>query len=353
MKSESIQNIENLGNHDSLTVQKSKPLFALWKSELTLSEFKILDTYLGRINSTDDNHRKVIFQKGELENLFGVKQMRPESLDNRLKHLMTSVVIPDTKNQKGFVRITLFEKASAELDEYGLWKVELTCTESAKKYIFNIEEINYLRYKLKNIINLKSRYSYILFLYLLENRYRKEWDISINDLKKLLNCDQEESYKQFKRFNDLILKKICKEITNVTDIKFKYSFKRTGRIITDIHFVYITDSLLKGQQLTFDQLECIETDAEEIDNDDPNLWKLALKPLQFSGEQLDEIFSILVTIPRNKMPQIDFIDDTDILRYHYLDQKVKEILRRDKQKEIRNKFSYLIAILKKDSSEDL
>ena len=35
-----------LGHFDKLTVQKSRPLFALWRSDLTLSEFKILDTYL-------------------------------------------------------------------------------------------------------------------------------------------------------------------------------------------------------------------------------------------------------------------------------------------------------------------
>ena len=34
-----------------LTVQKSNPLYGLWRSELTLAEFKILDTYLSRINS--------------------------------------------------------------------------------------------------------------------------------------------------------------------------------------------------------------------------------------------------------------------------------------------------------------
>ena len=38
--------ITSLGNGDKLTVQKSLPLFSLWRSELSLAEFKILDTYL-------------------------------------------------------------------------------------------------------------------------------------------------------------------------------------------------------------------------------------------------------------------------------------------------------------------
>ena len=47
MARKKIEPIKSLGsNVDNLTVQKSRPLFALWRSELSLSEFKILDTYL-------------------------------------------------------------------------------------------------------------------------------------------------------------------------------------------------------------------------------------------------------------------------------------------------------------------
>ena len=51
MARKKIEPIISLGNEDKLTVQKSLPLFALWRSELTLAEFKILDTYLSRIDS--------------------------------------------------------------------------------------------------------------------------------------------------------------------------------------------------------------------------------------------------------------------------------------------------------------
>ena len=47
---------------DRLVVQKSNPLYGLWRSELSLAEFKILDTYLSRINSHDPEHRTVCFE---------------------------------------------------------------------------------------------------------------------------------------------------------------------------------------------------------------------------------------------------------------------------------------------------
>lgn len=261
--------IENLGNDfDKLTVQKSKPLTALWQSSLTLAEFKILDTYLGRINSHDDEKRTVKFKKGELESLLEMKQIKPEVLDERLVHLMTTVRIPDENSRRGFTRIALFEKAHVEQDNDGIWTAELTCTESARKYIFNVESIRYLQYRLKNIIGIKSRYSYIVYLYLCDNRYRKDWTIDLDDLKKMLCCENEETYTQFKRFNDLILKKVQKEIQRVTDIRYDYETIKQGRRVVAIRFIYRSkiENLAENDdenQITLDQWQEGENAARE------------------------------------------------------------------------------------------
>ena len=61
---ESSNRLENHPDIDYLVAQKSRPLLALWQSSLTLAEFKILDVYLGRINSRDSEHRTVVFSKG-------------------------------------------------------------------------------------------------------------------------------------------------------------------------------------------------------------------------------------------------------------------------------------------------
>ena len=76
MARKKIEPITSLGSEDKLTVQKSLPLFALWRSELTLAEFKILDTYLSRIDSHKPEKRAVMFEKGELEKILGVKTLR-------------------------------------------------------------------------------------------------------------------------------------------------------------------------------------------------------------------------------------------------------------------------------------
>lgn len=336
--------IETLGkNIDKLTVQKSKPLFALWQSELTLAEFKILDTYLGRINSHDDEQRTVKFEKGELESLLGVKQLKPQVLDERLKHLMTTVRISDENRKNGFTRIALFEKAYAEQDDYGVWKAELTCTETAKKYIFNVEEINYLRYKLKNIINIKSRYTYIMFLYLWENKYRGSWEVPLDKLKSLLNCENEYC-NQFKVFNDRVLKRVYNEIHKVTDIRYEYETVKKGRSVVAIRFIY------KSKYV--DEVEESQNTLEELQEKaikEKELWQEPLENFKFTQEQYDELFSVLVTIPESKLPQSSACyGSIELMRYHYIDQKAKGIIRRDRQKAIRSKFAYLLKLMKKD-----
>lgn len=343
MARKKIEPIESLGNTDKLTVQKSKPLFALWQSELTLAEFKILDTYLGRINSHDDEHRTVKFQKGELENLLGVKQLKPQVLDDRLKHLMTTVRIPDD-SKRGFTRISLFEKAHAEQDDYGVWEAELTCTESAKKYIFDVENITYLRYKLKNIINIKSRYTYIMFLYLWENKYRGTWEIDLSELKALLNCENEEYCSQFKVFNDRVLKRVHKEMHEVTDIRYDYETVKRGRRVVAIRFTYQGQDELTDNQMTLeDYLEGQEEREEPM-------YFAPLEDFNFSKEQLDEIQSVLVTVPEYKLPQSSACyGSIDLMRWHYLDQKAREIERRSAEKRINSKFGYLLKLIKEDT----
>lgn len=349
MARKKVEPITSLGHENNLTVQKSKPLFALWTSELTLAEFKILDTYLGRINSHDDEHRTVKFEKGELENLLGVKQLKPQVLDDRLKHLMTTVQIPNKNSKRGFTRISLFEKAYAEQDDYGIWEAELTCTESAKQYIFNVEEINYLRYKLKNIINIKSRYTYIMFLYLWENKYKGIWEEPLDKLKSVLNCDNEQTYKEFKRFNDLVLKKIHKEIHEVTDIQYDYETVKRGRSVVAIRFIYkpklvVDDELVKNQILpeqNNQQMVFEGYDENEIEygGELANLLGSSACNNEFTPEQV-RVLQDLVIKALNTSDHIEMDD--------YLTAKIHKMNLYDSKKKIKDRFAYLCAIIKQD-----
>ena len=228
--------IEGVGrNPENLLVQKSRPIASLWMTDLTLSEFKILDTYLSRINSRNPDQREVVLEKGKLEELIGVRRINREDLEDRLTHLQKTVV-PVKRDGKNIDNITLFERSIATQDEFGRWNVTLMCTPSAMKYMFNIETIGYLRYRVRSIANIKSRYSYLLFMHLELNRFRLSWETDLEELKMQLGCHQDESYKQFKVFNDRILKRCQKELEEKTECRFAYEPIRKGRSVAKIRF---------------------------------------------------------------------------------------------------------------------
>ena len=306
MAKKKIEPITGVPNEDKLTVQKSLPLFALWQSDLTLSEFKILDTYLSRIDSHKPDKRAVMFEKGELEAILGVQKINKKDLEARLKHLMEHVVkLEDKGSKKGFRLVSLFEEAIAEQDDNGLWQVKLECTQKAMMYFFNVESLGYLRYKLRCITSLTSRYTYIMFTYLEHNRFRKSWEVDLDELKQILACNTEETYKQFKRFNDLVLKKVHKEMHEKTECRYTYEPIKKGRSVVAIRFTVVTlpkltfeDDFDPNQYTIFDVQEELEnTEREYFCDEEFN---------DFTDEQLD----VLRELIRHKVPE-------DLIESHY------------------------------------
>ena len=156
------------------------------------------------------------------------------------------------------MRIALFEIAVVKKDNYGMWQVELMCTESAQKYIFNIEELGYLRYRLKCIINMNSRYIYILFLYLWDNKYQGTWKISLDNLKSLLRCNK-DFYSEFKYFNQRILKRAKEEIKQAANFEYDYMPMKEGKTVVGIQFTVKSFPELEN-------VETVESDTIEIEN---------------------------------------------------------------------------------------
>ena len=220
---------------ENWVVQKSNPLKTLADSKMTLFHLKVLDTYLSRINSHNPEERYVKFTKGELEQILGVTKMHKTELDRRLDGLFRAVTIHDENKPNKFVKIGLFARAECEMAKNGQWEVVLACTQEAMEYIFNIDNIGYLRYRLKNVIALKSKYSYILYIYLADNKFRESWEISVDNLRALLDC-KAETYQKFYRFNNLILSKCQSEINGKTDIMFTYTSIKKGKYVEKVRF---------------------------------------------------------------------------------------------------------------------
>jgi hypothetical protein len=349
MPRKKIDPLVGLGQEDKLTVSKSLPLYALWRSDLTLSEFKILDTYLARIDSHHPERRVVTFEKGELEEKLGVQRINNADLKTRLKHLMGNVVeVPDKDSKRGFRLVTLFEEVEAEQDDYGLWQVKLECTQKAMKYFFNIENLGYLRYKLRCITSLTSRYTYVLFLYLEHNRTRHlSWEVPLDELKTVLHCESDETYKEFKYFNDKILKKAYKELHEKTECRYTYEPIKKWRSVVAIRFTLesITTPQIEEPDV---QIPITQTDSWEDFIADACCPAGSDKP-EFSSEEMQELISVIVCLPEDKLPPDNDGLGIEFQRHHYLAQQYAALNRYAARNPIKHRFAYLLRMIKHDA----
>ena len=85
---------------------------------------------------------------------------------------------------------------------------------------------------------------------------------------------------------------------------------------------------------------------EEVDPVEIELWTTALDELKFSPEQIEAIRSRLILIPQSMMFDNGAAHGSlELDRYHFMEQRVKDLKVEDQEKHIRNKFKYLVKIL--------
>ena len=327
---------------NTFTVQKSKPLLALWNSELTLQELKILDIYLSRIDSHNPDNQIVVFSKKEMEKVLGVSKINIQALQLRLKHMLSTIVdIPDRDDADGFRIITVFADAEAYRDETGTWMIRLECSPKAMKYIFNIESLGYIKYRLQCITQITSRYSYVMFMYLEDNKFRGEWNVSLEELREILGCES-ELYQQYRTLNERILAKVHDELND--KCSYDYTPIRENRAVVGIHI-----KMCKTQNEIEITNDTVNIDAVSSSIGLRDVWMSAVKDWNLSDCELAELRELIILIPYEKLPHVPAeigCDDINLRRYHYIKQKVTEINRR--KNDVRNKFLYIKKIIKSE-----
>ena len=132
----------------------------------------------------------------------------------------------------------------------GIAKIEID--KDLAPYLFDLKE-KFLRYGLKNILNMKSQYSIRLYE-LLKSYYdmkvgqtdRREWKektykpkkiswiVELEELKKLLMVDTIKSYENYKNMRIKVLEPAQKEINELTDINVYFEPITKGRKVVKL-----------------------------------------------------------------------------------------------------------------------
>ena len=335
-------------------VQKSDPLVLMRSVPFSLGELKVLDTYISRINAADDSRTTVTFTKNEYEKLMGISKINAEVLKKHAEGLLGKIVTLEMPN-KSFLKFVLFTAAYYHLDDYGVPVIELSCSPQAKDLFFCIGKYHYFKYALENVINLTHKASYLLYIYVLHNRYRGEWELSLDELRNdVLDCKEQESYQEYKIFKNRVFDPAVKEVNKKTDCHFEYEAIRRGRKVAQIKFIY------HSQQLLVDDVANsipVENDESEID------WEqfygseqLAILAegcaYEFNKEEMEQISRVLVRIhiPKDQMSGSQIFGKQFYLREKYTALNAEaEKKAKNNEKPIRNRFKYFLKMLEDDA----
>ena len=95
------------------------------------------------------------------------------------------------------------------------------------------------------------------------------------ELKTILCCEKEDTYKQFKRFNDLVLKRIQKELNKKTECKFQYEPIKKGRSVVAIRFMLETLPKASLEEVDENQMTLEQWQEEAVK--EKELWQTPLE----------------------------------------------------------------------------
>lgn len=201
-----------------------------------------MDNYLSEALTAEErkakiDSNKVVLYNGELEKALGLTTIRKSDLKPRLMKLRQPIDLVPDEDEDNIDMLFLFERIRGTRDEFGRWMLEFTVSSAAKNVIFIPEHTHYLSYRLRNIVNLKSKFSYLLYMYLEDHRYMgNTLRTTVPFLKKLFGVEDVKSYSEFREFNKKVIKVAMKELNEKTDCHVTMTTERPGNKIYYVVF---------------------------------------------------------------------------------------------------------------------
>jgi len=198
---------------------------------------KFLSTIIANVKRSDDVDEEYVLQVKDFQELTGQKTKRiyeliEEALEDLLKNPLK---IPLNKEETKFLMCNWVSSAV-----YDTGQVSFMIDKRLRPILLEVKE-KYLKYRLENILSLRS--SYVIRLYeFLKDTFEKntrhgkkaEKIFSVKEIREKLEIPRSYRFNDIKRF---ILEKAKSELKAHTDIIFDYEEIKTGRKVTHLHFI--------------------------------------------------------------------------------------------------------------------
>lgn len=289
--------------------------------KLSLTEQRIILTVISKIQPHDEGFKKYRFKIAEFLEFIGIN--RPAVYKNMLqitKNLMEKVLTIKKDN-----KLHLTHWVQTATYEIGSGCVDLTFDPELKPYLLGLKNC-FLKYKLKDVIRLKSTYS--IRLYELLKQYKKigKRTFEIEALKKILGIEPNK-YKLYADFKKKVIEVAQKELSAKTDIAFEFKKIKESRKVKGILFVIKNSNINPSNNSAQALIESTKEQVPEIPKKE--LYQRLINYFCLSPAQAEEI---LKTCP----------EDHILANLSYIEEKYK------KGEITRNIGSYTMKALRDD-----
>lgn len=222
---------KRLSQDRSYFVVKDNQLITKSRYSLTLQQQKILLYFISRIKPTDEEGTMYELDIKDFIKVCGyydeggayyplikkdVKELADASswieVEKGKEVLFRWIDRAEINKQKGLLRVSFHSTVAP--------------------YLFELRE-RYTQYSLYDVLCLNHKYSIRLYEYLASMRYRREFEMPIEELKKHIDA---EGYDKFSHLKARVIEPAILDIVNYTDLWVQYAFKKTGRSYTHIRF---------------------------------------------------------------------------------------------------------------------
>lgn len=229
---EELQKQEKLRKERFELVVKSNELLRNTRYTLNTTEQKLLVYIISMIKPDDKEFKEVEINIVEYCRLAGIETNSGniyQYIKDQIQVLANkSWWIPVNNNKEILFR--WIDKASIEKGS-GIIRIKLH--DNLKPYLLDIRS-NFTKYELINVLTLKGKYAIRLYELFKSYLWQGHWEISVDDLKSLLNVA--DKYKQFKEFKRSLLIPAIEEINKYTDLEVGFRVIKQGKAIKDIFF---------------------------------------------------------------------------------------------------------------------
>ena len=155
----------------------------------------------------------------------------PKSLDTTIQ---IPYITPEGHLRYGFIK--LLQKYTIPADnQLENQYIEIHFNNDLKTHLLDLKE-KFLKYDIRNIVDLQSTYSFRMFEILKSYEYRKEVELEIDYLREILEVTT--IYKSYKDFKRRIIDKAQEDLTKFCDVTFDCEPKKglTGKRIQSLVF---------------------------------------------------------------------------------------------------------------------